>query len=296
MGTFERSRLARGVLVAALLVTASCTRPADDGESIDLIVVAGQSNAVGYDTDPARLPPDESDARVMFWWRCGDPPPDEFDSTSGGRWTTLQAQPKANPIKPKGNFRAAAGGFGPEVGLARTLAAGGRTLAIVKTAWNGSSIETDWNPDGGASFRSLVEEVRLAREAARSNGIDLRLRALAWVQGEADAVPRRVARYEEALAVTMSKLREALGAPGLPLLLGVNVHYGDVKAIRPRMATIVRAQKAVAARLGASAYVDTGGASLANAAHFDSAGTLEVGRRFAHALVELERTGAKAGG
>jgi hypothetical protein len=36
--------------------------------------------------------------------------------------------------------------------------------------------------------------------------------------------------------------------------------------------------------------VDCDGASLVNNAHFDSAGTLEVGRRFAKALLEIEKS------
>ena len=73
-------------------------------ETRDLLLVAGQSNAVGYDAKPSELPADDADKQVMFWFRAGDPPPDEFDTTSGGKWlTALQAQPKGNPApKTKG--------------------------------------------------------------------------------------------------------------------------------------------------------------------------------------------------
>ena len=56
-------------------------------EPIDCILVAGQSNAVGYDADPDKLPADDADQKILFWWRCGDPPPDEHDSTCDGKWT-----------------------------------------------------------------------------------------------------------------------------------------------------------------------------------------------------------------
>ena len=71
-------------------------------ETRDLLLVAGQSNAVGYDAKPSELPADDADKQVMFWFRAGDPPPDEFDTTSGGKWTHLQPQPKGNPA-PKMN-------------------------------------------------------------------------------------------------------------------------------------------------------------------------------------------------
>ena len=69
-------------------------------ETRDLILVAGQSNAVGFDAKPSKLPADAADAEIMFWWRCGDPPPDARDSTSGGKWSHLQAQPLGDPRPP----------------------------------------------------------------------------------------------------------------------------------------------------------------------------------------------------
>jgi len=57
-----------------------------------LILVAGQSNAVGFDAKPTELPPNKLDKDVMFWWRCGDPLPDEHDSI-GATWSHLQPQP-----------------------------------------------------------------------------------------------------------------------------------------------------------------------------------------------------------
>jgi hypothetical protein len=72
---------------------------ASAAETRDLILVAGQSNAVGYDAYAEELPADPKDAATMFWWRVGDPPPDEFDGTSARRWTTLQFQPRT-PAKP----------------------------------------------------------------------------------------------------------------------------------------------------------------------------------------------------
>ena len=58
-------------------------------ETRDLILVAGQSNAVGFDAYAEELPADPKDAATMFWWRVGDPPPDEFDGTSAVSYTHL---------------------------------------------------------------------------------------------------------------------------------------------------------------------------------------------------------------
>ena len=178
--------------VIAVFVVSLCALPgqqccgADEAQPasvpIDMILVAGQSNAVGFDTNPGELPADEADQQIMFWWRCGDPPPDDHDSMCGGKWTHLCPQPRGNPSPDKtyaggrqyGNFRFPEGGFGPEMGLGRSLhAKQGKRLAIVKAAFSGTSMARDWNPadagSGGACYRALVSEARAAIAAAKEH-------------------------------------------------------------------------------------------------------------------------------
>ncbi|MBI5395389.1 MAG: hypothetical protein HZA91_08860 [Verrucomicrobia bacterium] len=265
-------------------------------ETRDLILVAGQSNAVGFDAKPSDLPADPADKDILFWWRAGDPPPDEHDSTSGGKWTHLQPQPRGNPMQPRqgrqyGNFAQADGGFGPEIGLARALhAREGRRLAIVKAAFSGTAMAQDWNPadpgDGGSCYRALVAETKAAIAAAKARDITLRLRALAWVQGESDANATAAPLYEKALGDMIAALRRDLDAPQLIALLAVNTRFGGGK--NTFMPAIIEAQKALASKLPRCAYVDTATATIANNVHFDAAGTLDVGRRFAETLMQCE--------
>jgi hypothetical protein len=165
--------LMRFLLIIVALFLCSASKSAFAAETRDLILVAGQSNAVGYDAKASELPADAADKEILFWWRTGDPPPDGHDSTSGGKWTHLQSQPKGNPVYRFGNFANADGGFGPEIGLARGLyAKGDKQLAILKAAWNGTSMTQAWNPadpgDGGSCYRALVSEIKAALAAARS--------------------------------------------------------------------------------------------------------------------------------
>ncbi|HRX79307.1 MAG TPA: sialate O-acetylesterase [Pirellulaceae bacterium] len=264
--------------------------------TVDLILVAGQSNAVGYDAKPTELPPSAIDQEVLFWWRCGDPPPDEHDSVSMSRWTHLQPQPLGNPKQPKsgrqyGNFAQAEGGFGPEIGLARALRKNSdQRLAIVKAAFSGTGMRTDWNPedtgDGGACYRALVSETKAAIAAAESDGIKLRIRALAWVQGESDANAQDAENYQQALAKMLKSLRRDLATPDLIAMLAVNTRFGGGN--NAYMPKIIESQQDVAANDERCAYVDTSAASIANNVHYDAAGTLEVGRMFAEALIKIE--------
>jgi hypothetical protein len=220
-------------------------------------------------------------------------------------------QPRGNPIprtlgasgermlglqRQYGNFRKPEGGFGPEIGFARELSAKeGRPLAIVKVAFSGTGMRTDWNAadpgDGGACYRALVNETKAATHAATVEGIALHLRALVWVQGESDANPKDAPGYESSLGKMLASLRKDLDAPRLIALLGLNTQFGE--GHNPFVLTIVEAQKSLAAKDSRCVYVDTTGAAIANTVHFDAAGTLTMGRRFAGALLRAEKNAAK---
>ncbi len=278
---------------------------ASAAETRDLILVAGQSNAVGYDAYAEELPADPKDAATMFWWRVGDPPPDEFDGTSARQWTTLQFQPRT-PAMPGdaakkigrqyGNFNLKSkGGFGPEIGMIRTLALKeNRPLAVIKTAFSGTSVAGDWNIElpgqADACYRAMIDETKAALTAAQAKGVTLRPRAFVWVQGESDANANDAPAYAARLTKMLSRLRADLVAPDLILLLGVNTRFGNGK--NPFMPKVVAAQQQVANALPRTRYVDTDGAETLppSHTHFTAAGTLAVGRRFAAALLFAEQT------
>lgn len=288
------------VVQAAVLIACIQTlfaQAAPPQKPVDLLIVAGQSNAVGYDAKPGELPADEADKQILFWWKCGDPPPDEHDSTSGGMWTHLQAQPLGNPKKPKanrqyGNFAQKEGGFGPEIGLARTLYdREKKPLAVVKAAFSGTGLRRDWDHtdsgEGGACYRALVTEVKAAIEAAKQNGMELRPRVFTWVQGESDANANDSSVYARNLTAMIAALRTDLNAPQLTVLVAVNTKFGGGK--NPFMPKIVEQQQLAGSFDPRCEYVDTSAASIANNVHYDAKGTLEVGRLFAESLLTLEK-------
>lgn len=297
------------ISVGAILFAASAIGESQVGKTsessskrLDILIVAGQSNSVGFDTNPAALTPDAIDASIRFRFRVGDPPPDKHDSVSATKgWLALSAQPRGEP-GPKtlprqyGNFANESGGFGPELSCARKLAyeaqMGGRKnqLGVVKVAFSGTSVAVDWDPTGiddrGACYRALVEEVRAARSAAEAEGFTVNMRGLLWVQGESDANAIDAPKYAARLTAMFKQLRHDVGAENLPILTAVNVYFHA--GTNEYMPTIIAAQKQVGHELTRCRYVDTSGATVANKVHFDSAGTIEVGKRFASALLALE--------
>lgn len=299
------TRLTVLVLVFVMLVgrpdRAFCDEASDAAvKTLDLFIFAGQSNMVGADADPAALPDDPSDEQVWFWWSVGDPPADVHDSTSGGRWLTLQHQPLGKP-KPRdganrqwGNFSSPDGGFGPEIGFARKrLSVGDKTgqpaFAILKVAYSGTSVEDDWDPRQshrpGNCYGELIRQLGRSTKVAAHDGFALRPRAFFWVQGESDATPERRGWYQNRMTEMLAALREDVGVVDLPVFLALNTNF--LGPDDPGVAEIVETQKRLAALDSRVDYVDTSRASVANRVHFDAAGTLDVGRWFADALASV---------
>ena len=297
------------VAVGLLSLPSQTQVAAATSDRLEILIVAGQSNAVGFDADPSKLAVDSIDASIRFRYRVGDPPPDHHDSSSpADRWITLGPQLRGEPglkTEPRqyGNFALEAGGFGPEISCARQLArhngeAGRDTqLAVVKAAFSGTSVADDWDPSGtgerGVCYRALVDEVRTARKLAEAEGLTVSLRGLIWVQGESDANATDASNYQERLGAMFESLRRDLETPTLPVLVAVNVYFHE--GTNKFMPEIIAAQKKLGHSLPHCRYVETQGASIANRVHFDADGTIEIGKRFASALLSMETPGAMNG-
>jgi hypothetical protein len=174
---------------------------------IDVLVVAGQSNALGAQsyvkdptthqdifTDATRSPADT--AVLLMWAETGvhtsgaDPVPLD----------TLQHLPNApSPV------------FGPEVGLARQLYADGdHELLVVKVSYSGTSLAADWQPTR-PDFLELVKRVHQALTWAKTRGYAPTIVGFYWMQGEADASKAAwAADYSKNLKLFMKDVRTDL--------------------------------------------------------------------------------------
>ena len=286
-------KISRSLALFALwFVSVSAARAADEVRHVDLYILAGQSNAVGFDAKPSQMPASDLDSKVLFWWKTGDPPPDDGDTSSGGKWTTLQPQPLGSP-KPKdsqprqyGNFAQSEGGFGPEIGMARAILTKRpeAQIAIFKVAFSGTSLISDWNSDADC-WKAFVDQYKKAVAAATADNVVLHPKGLVWVQGESDANPANAPRYADALTDFIARIRALTGNPKLIARVGFNTKFGyGAKEWVPK---VVEAQRIAAVRDPLVDYVDTSAAAIANAAHYDTEGTLFVGELFGKALLPV---------
>jgi hypothetical protein len=243
---------------ATILSWSSASEVTASPPSLDILVVAGQSNALGYQSyvvDPTTHKNvftethSAADKKVLLMWNESGVP------TSG-----------ANPV-PLDTPQALAGApspvFGPEVGLARTLyAAGHRHLLIVKVAFSGSSLAVNWQL-GSPDFQALVTSVQNAESWATSHGWRPSIGAFYWMQGETDAMSSSWASsYRSNLTTFFTTVRKQLDFDKTtPIVVGEidlhdyiafeTLHDCSSPTCAPQMrwnAEVMAAQRAVAAK------------------------------------------------
>jgi hypothetical protein len=234
-----------------------------------LFVLAGQSNMVGrgqYD----ELPPEE---RAL---------PDNVE---------------IHAVALDAGLNEVQGSFGPEHSLARGLgqAYPDQRLVLVKYAVDASSL-LDWAPDwdraaaevtGHPQFGPLYQKLMdLVAEVRTGSGAHCQAAAVLWMQGERDArIPEAGQQYEENLSHLIGCFRADLDVPGLPFIVGqVNQpleRYPLVEEVRAAQARVVQ-------QGGNTALVSTEGLPKApDNLHYNTAGQMELGRRFAQAFLDM---------
>mgnify|MGYP000138537424 CR=1 FL=1 len=253
----------RLIMIMAIVVVARA-------RTYDLVVLAGQSNAQGWASNAKHYPPSEAQTGIPLYY--------EFPmmGSSEGKWIQLGPQPGRFP---KGHF-------GPEVSFASELASRGQNPAIFKFTLAGSSLETAWKAPGqGGLYDQMCRSFDQAVRTLRSGGHQVRLRALIWIQGEADAIdPGSAARYEENLTALVKHFRARVAKnPRLPVLLGVDEKNPYVV----RRPIIVAAQENVANRDARTIRTSMLGLKKADRTHLKPKAVLQHGKRLADAYFDL---------
>ncbi|MEY5027511.1 MAG: Arylsulfatase precursor, partial [Verrucomicrobiota bacterium] len=208
-----------GPLSLTDIVVEELPRPAP----LDLIIVAGDSEALGASVN---LPPDKpepKDRTVPFWWRLGEKPPGTAESSSGNRWVELQLQPwdpkpsdkTADPTR----IGSVPKHYGPEFGLVRELQARepAQRFALLKVVFPKTGLRNGWDPaesnrEGGACYRTLFSEIRSAIRAGREQGMAFRLRALVFLPGADAAADPAKGDLAEVLERFIKSIRGDLSA------------------------------------------------------------------------------------
>ena len=110
---------------------------------------------------------------------------------------------------------AANGFFGPEVGMADTLATAypDETVLILKYTMSGYSLHNHWlaNGERGSIYNAFITFATKNMEHLFDLGYDARIGAICWMQGESDTTQFKADRYYSNQCAFVSYLREDLG-------------------------------------------------------------------------------------
>lgn len=264
------------LLIAAAAWTTGCAHLSPGARTVDLVIMAGQSNMVGpggnarhYPADPAGL-----DEGALIYWEESD------WGSSKGEWRTLGPQPR--------DIEALPAIFGPEIAFARFMALDGMQPAVFKFAKGGTGLDQDWLApgEGGLTDRMAAAYPR-AIEGLRRMGLEPRLRAMVWVQGESDARNPESARlYRQRLEAFLDFVRnDLIGRPDLPVVLSVDEQHPSILA-HPG---VVEAHRAIADADQNIMFVSMYGLEKIDETHLTPLGLGDHGRRLYEAYRVLTR-------
>eukprot|EP00928_Gymnodinium_smaydae_P070181 TRINITY_DN54091_c0_g1_i1.p1 TRINITY_DN54091_c0_g1~~TRINITY_DN54091_c0_g1_i1.p1 ORF type:complete len:335 (-),score=46.57 TRINITY_DN54091_c0_g1_i1:44-1048(-) len=283
----------------------------------DIFVVAGQSNAQGFGLvdELEKLRRSEFPSSMVAWANC-DGPEMEYGNPDW-RWRTFTAGAPAWAHGDEGG----AGSpllFGPEVAFGQELGQKvygcGRDLlhesfGILKVAVSGTGLRHNWTAPaakttgdaninltaasiGGATqdgagdlYKFLLQRTKQTLASKECVG-RCRVKALLWVQGEKDSNTEEDGRlYGQRLKDMVAAFREDLEQPDLPVLvaeLGLeqNGEHPGADAVRAAQRNFVASQQS-----GHAVLVRGDGLQWMDKLHYNTAGQLELGRRFAEAYI-----------
>jgi hypothetical protein len=160
-------------------------------------------------------------------------------------------------------------------------AIGGTSLLDWAPEWDAKRAELTGNAERGPLYRQLIEIIEALPLA------DARFGAVLWMQGERDArIDAAGIDYYRNLEALVRAFRQDLGRQDLPFVLGMV----DLPPSRYPARDVVRqAQRQIANDMAGVYLVETDDLSKwDDQLHYDTEGILELGRRFAAILNDLE--------
>jgi hypothetical protein len=261
----------------------------------DLWLIAGDDNALGFGRGAVEDPPEPGVHlfRLNERWAPAGHPLHDATGVRSGKF-----------------FSPGAIGHSPWLAFARQLRrATSLPIGLIPAAHEGTAIDAWHNqrkesvPPALANLLSLVHLASSFSDFANFSLHDGAVRKLekpenppgavagcVWYQGNVDCRRERSAKeYGAALAGFVARLRAALAAPELPLIVcQLNRVIGVDKAGESNLWGLVReAQRAAGHDIGRLAVVPTLDAGLSDGIHNSAAGNLLVGERAARAALGL---------
>jgi hypothetical protein len=294
--------------IASVVLSVSLVSCSGGGKEYHVYYLGGQSNMDGYGL-VADLPVElnrKIDNVMIFH---GNSAGDNTETDGRGIWSVLEPGHGAG-FRSDGITNSYSDRFGVELSLAARLSemSRGENIAIIKYSRGGTSIDTSaagqagcWMADyrGGNGINQYDHFLATVKTAMSSDDIDgdgkkdsLIPAGIVWMQGESDANNEYAASiYEENLSVMIARIREAFNSPGMPVVIGrISESHMAEDSLVWSYGDIVRKAQAdfVAADGKAELVTSTDDYGYSDPWHYNSEGFIDLGNKFAEALVRLK--------
>lgn len=274
-----------------------------------LYILAGQSNMEGKGSVD-ELPESLKRAHENVWIYNPNRRDDQQPVDDQGGWNKLRPG-YGEGFQVEGETLIYSGSFGPELSFADRIQQKqpGRTNLIYKYAKGGSSIHPDvasdwgcWDPDydrgnGINQWTHFRNHLHRAIELAEKKFGRLSPAGIVWLQGESDASHTRsiAEAYQKNLATVISRMRQELGDMNLPVVVGQisdsMLGRGKRKETYPFGDIVTSAQQKFVEEDSYAELVTTPeNHGFIDAWHYDSQTYIDLGIRFADAMMELQRS------
>lgn len=239
------------------------------GETVDVFLIAGQSNASGRVSDGFVVDP--SDSHIRYYYNTDGPAGTSHDSA--GAFTTLRDLSN--------------GYYGFEVSAGRELFDAGYRPAIIKVSEGGTDLDSDWNSQSdGYMWQRWKEQIAIALQELIDSDYTVRLRAFFWMQGESDS-------NESSKAASYSKNFEMLANDVTSYLQGLGYDTSElqfvtglVQNVRDHSIEVRQAQRNHMRSMSNGSWLDTEDLTTSDGIHFDSDSVNVLGQRFAQRYID----------
>ena len=217
------------ILLSPIILTAmGCSKPQEKEvtptpevsitpEPVDVVVISGQSNAVGC-THSECIPDSISSEKYLEYFNGYPTIQIAFDSwtkdwpASGGVTFYSQNASRQNDFVKvtlgQGNGPYT---FGPEIGIAEAMHEKyANKLFLIKYACGASNLKDDWTTRKSPMYGRFIEYVKLQMNNLVKKGYAPKIKAFCWMQGEGDSYPGYHQVYQDNLREFVSNVREDL--------------------------------------------------------------------------------------
>ena len=273
------TQMNRSLVVLALLagtmlpVGTSLARAADRDTTLQIFILAGQSNMEGQGVVSMDHPKYYNGGKGNLVWsmeHSASKDRMQHLRDADGQWVVrddVEISFKARDAVRKGPLTVGYTGYGGSSHIGPELQFGHvmgdffeEPVLLIKTAWGGKSLYKDFRPPSsggevGPYYTQMIQEVRDALNAIGDE--EYELKGFVWMQGWNDmCTPPAVPEYADNLVNLAEDIRQEFKSPNLPIVIG-ELGNGGVAKPDSNMQKFRDVQRAGAERIEHALFVET---------------------------------------